>query len=78
MCLGFRRFWVMKSLFYSEDAFNDWLCIFFIEKLLSLTGSVCFVEFQLPLWLCMMMGPCALLLHVHDVLLCVDLVFKKQ
>jgi hypothetical protein len=39
---------------------------------------VCFVEFQLPLWLCMMMGSCSLLLHVHDVLLCVDLVFKKQ
>jgi hypothetical protein len=41
----------------------------FMEKLISLTGSVCFVEFQLPLWLCMMMGPCAFFLHVHDVLL---------
>jgi hypothetical protein len=52
--------------------------VYFLLKSCFLTGSVCFVEFQLPLWLCMMMGPCALLLHVHDVLLCVDLVFKKQ
>jgi hypothetical protein len=51
--------------------------VYFLLKSCFLTGSVCFVEFQLPLWLCMMMGPCALLLHVHDVLLCVDLVFKK-
>jgi hypothetical protein len=51
--------------------------VYFLLKSCFLTRSVCFVEFQLPSWLCMMMGPCALLLHVHDVLLCVDLVFKK-
>jgi hypothetical protein len=33
--------------------------------LLSLTGSVCFVEF-LQLLLCVILRPCALLSHVHD------------
>jgi hypothetical protein len=31
-----------ESLFYSKDAFNDWVCLFFIEKLISLTRSLCF------------------------------------
>jgi hypothetical protein len=60
------------SLFYSKDAFNDWVCLFFLLKSCFHLLSPCFLlNFN---YLCMRMRPCILLLHVHDVLLCVKLI----
>jgi len=60
------------SLFYSKDAFNDWVCLFFLLKSCFHLFSPCFLlNFN---YLCMRMRPCILLLHVHDVLLCVKLI----